>query len=145
MAEADFAEVLTELDQLESELEAIRVVGDEGVEMYASAPTARQAAMRHLDMAMRHVVESAWALIDEADWEEPEDNLDAIEILAEEDVIPGTLAVSLVGLAEYAAEHGEDASWEADAEESYERLSEAADAIAEYSEYVHQFLKEWET
>lgn len=144
MAEADFTEVLAELEQVESELEAIRVVVDEGLETYASAPTAREAALRHLDLAMRHVVDSAWALIEEVEWEEPEDSLDAIEILAEEDVIPGPHAVMLIGLAEYTAEHGEEAGWQADAEESYERLNEAAEAIAEYNEYIQQFLREWE-
>lgn len=139
---ADYSELLTELEHLESELEAIRVVVDEGDEMYAAAPTAREAALRHLEIAMRHVVESAWKLIDEADWDEPEDNLDAIEILAEEDVIPGPLAVSLIALAEYAAEHGEAAGWDADAEESFARLSEAADSLAEYQEYIHEFLRE---
>ncbi|MDX1660323.1 MAG: hypothetical protein R3326_00920 [Gemmatimonadota bacterium] len=138
----DYTDLLVELEQLESENEAIRVVVDEGDEMYAAAPTAREAALRHLEMAMRHVVESAWELIEEAGWDEPEDNLDAIEILAEEDVIPGRLAVSLIALAEYATEHGEAAGWDADAEESFERLSEAADSLAEYQEYVQNHLKE---
>lgn len=144
MAEADFTVLLSELDQLESELEAIRVVVDEGVETYAAAPTAREAALRHLDAGMRHVIDSARSLVEEADWEEPEDQLDAIEILAEEDAIPGPLAVTLTGLAEYAAEHGEEAGWDADADESYERLNEAAEALAEYLEDVHRFLREWE-
>lgn len=141
---ADYQDLLVELEQLESELDALRVVVDEGDEMYAAAPTAREAALRHLEVAMRHVVDSAWSLIDEADWDEPEDNLDAIEILAEEDVIPGPLAVSLIGLAEYAVEHGEAVGWEADAEESFERLSEAVDSLAEYQEYVQQHLQEQE-
>lgn len=141
---ADYAELLGELEQLESELEALRVVVDEGDDMYAAAPTAREAALRHLEVAMRHVIDSAWSLIDAADWDEPEDNLDAIEILAEEDVIPGPLAVSLISLAEYATDHGEAAGWDADAEESYERLSEGVDSLAEYQEYVHQHLQERE-
>lgn len=141
---ADYAELLVELEQLESELEALRVVVDEGDDTYAAAPTAREAALRHLEVAMRHVVDSAWSLIDAADWDEPEDNLDAIEILAEEDVIPGPLAVSLISLAEYATDHGEAAGWDADAEESYERLSEGVDSLAEYQEYVHQHLQERE-
>jgi uncharacterized protein YutE (UPF0331/DUF86 family) len=141
---SDFSEVLTELDQLESELEAIRVVVDEGGETYIGAPSAREAALRHLDAGMRHLVDSAWALIEEADWDEPEDNLDAIEILAEEEVIPGPLAVTLTRLAEYASEHGEEAGWVADDDESYERLGEAAESIAVYLEDVHQFLKQWE-
>lgn len=138
----DYTDLQLEIDQLESELEAIRVVVDEGEEMYHSAPTAREAAVRHLEMAMRHVVDSAWALVEQADWDEPEDNLDAIEILAEEDVIPGPLAVSLISLAEYATEHGEAAGWDADAEESFERLSEATDSLAEYQEYLHEYLRE---
>lgn len=144
MADSNFADVQGELDQLEGELEAIRIVVDEGVDTYTSAPTAREAALRHLDLAMRHTVEAAWSLIEEADWEEPEDSLDAIEILAEEEVIPGRLAVSLAALAEYATDHGEEAGWEADTGESYERLTEAAEAVAEYIEYMHHFLKEWE-
>lgn len=139
---ADYADLHVELEQLESELEAIRVVVDEGGEMYASAPTARETALRHLEIAVRHVVDAAWALIEEADWDEPEDALDAIEILGEEDVIPGPLAVSLVSLAEYATEHGEAAGWDADAEDSYERLAEAVDSLAEYQEYLHQYLQE---
>jgi hypothetical protein len=102
--------------------------------------------MRHLDHAMRHVIESAWSLIDGADWEEPEDNLDAIGILAEEDVIPGRLGDTLMGLAEYATERGEEEGWDADAEASgaFERVTEGVDAIAEYLELVHHFMKEWE-
>lgn len=142
---SDFSEVLTELEQLESELEAIRVVMDEGVETYTGSRTARESALRHLDGAMRHLVDSAWGLIEETDWDEPEDNLDAIEILAEEDVIPGPLAVTLTHLAEYASEHGEEAGWDAEIGESYERLGEAADSIAVYLEDVHEFLKQWET
>lgn len=141
----DFAEVQSELELLESELEAIRVVVDEGPDTYSSAPTARESALRHLAVAMRHTVESARSLIGEADWDEPEDSLDAIEILAEEEVIPGPLAVSLTSLAEYATAHGEEAGWDADTEESYERIGEAAEAIAEYLEDVHQFLKGWES
>lgn len=146
MSDGTFEEVAHELDALESELEAMRVAVDEGEETFAGAPTARRAAMRHLDHAMRHLIESAWSLIDEADWDEPEDNFDAIEILAEEDVIPGRLGVTLVGLAEYVAEHGEEEGWEATAEaaDAFERVSEGVDAITEYIELVHHFMKEWE-
>ncbi len=146
MTEADFAGVQGELDALESELEAIRVSVDEGEETFEAAPTAKQAALRHLELAMRHVVDSAWSLVEEAEWGEPEDNLDAIEILAEEDVIPGRLAVSLTGLAEYAADHGEESGWEADvgADGAFERLTESAEGLAEYLEYIHNFLKDWE-
>jgi len=145
MSDVDFSAVLNELEAMESDLEAIRVAVDEGEETFVSAPTARQEGMRHLEMAVRHVADSSWALIEEADWDEPEDNLDAIEILAEEDVIPGRLAVELIALAEYATEHGEESGWDvADESGLFERLGEASEAIAEYLEYVHQFLKEWE-
>lgn len=146
MSDANFEAVTHELDALESELEAMRVAVDEGEETFTAAPTARQAALRHLDHAMRHLIDSAWSLIEEADWEEPEDNLDAIEILAEEKVIPGRLGVSLMSLAEYAAEYGEEEGWEADAEATgaFERVTEGVDAIAEYLEFVHHFMKEWE-
>ncbi|HEY7471786.1 MAG TPA: hypothetical protein VIE68_05495 [Gemmatimonadota bacterium] len=145
MSAGNFEGVTHELDALESELEAIRAAVDEGEESFV-APTARRAAMRHFDHAMRHVVESAWSLIDEADWDEPEDNLDAIGILAEEDVIPGRLGDTLMGLAEYATEHGEEEGWDADAEAigAFERVTEGVDAIAEYLEFVHHFMKEWE-
>lgn len=146
MSDGSFKDVTHELDALESELEAIRVAVDEGEETFTAAPTARQATLRHLDDAMRHLVESAWSLIDEADWDEPEDNLDAIEILAEKDVIPGRLGVTLIGLAEYATEHGEEEGWEANAEaaDAFERVTESVDAITEYIEFVHHFMKEWE-
>jgi uncharacterized protein YutE (UPF0331/DUF86 family) len=146
MSDANFEDVTREIDALESELEAMRIAVDEGEETFTSAPTARQSALRHLDTAMRHVVEAAWSLIDEADWDEPEDNLDAIEILAEEDVIPGRLGVTLMSLAEYAAEHGEEETWEADVEAAgaFERVTEGVDALTEYIEFVHHFMKEWE-
>lgn len=146
MSDESFEDVTHELDALESEVEALRVAVDEGEETFSAAPAARQSAHRHLEHAMRHLIESAWSLIDEADWDEPEDNLDAIEILAEEDVIPGRLGATLVGLAEYAAEHGEEEGWEATAEaaDAFERVSEGVDAITEYIELVHHFMKEWE-
>lgn len=146
MSDETFEEVTHELDALESEVEAMRVAVDEGEETFAAAPAARQSALRHLDHAMRHLIESAWSLIDEADWDEPEDNLDAIEILAEEDVIPGRLGVTLMSLAEYAAEHGEEETWEADVEAAgaFERVTEGVDALTEYIEFVHHFMKEWE-
>lgn len=146
MSDANFEDVTREIDALESELEAMRIAVDEGEETFTSAPTARQSALRHLDTAMRHAVEAAWSLIDEADWDEPEDNLDAIEILAEEDVIPGRLGVTLMSLAEYASEHGEEETWEADVEAAgaFERVTEGVDALTEYIEFVHHFMKEWE-
>ena len=146
MSDESFEDVTHELDALESEVEALRVVVDEGEETFSAAPAARQTALRHLEHAMRHLIESAWSLIDEADWDEPEDNLDAIEILAEEDVISGRLGTTLVGLAEYVAEHGEEEGWEASAEaaDAFEHVSEGVDAITEYIELVHHFMKEWE-
>jgi uncharacterized protein YutE (UPF0331/DUF86 family) len=146
MSDESFEDVTHELDALESEVEALRVVVDEGEETFSAAPAARQTALRHLEHAMRHLIESAWSLIDQADWDEPEDNLDAIEILAEEDVISGRLGTTLVGLAEYAAEHGEEEGWEASAEaaDAFEHVSEGVDAITEYIELVHHFMKEWE-
>src|SRR5688500_3464147 len=146
MSDESFEDVTHELDALESEVEALRVAVDEGEETFAAAPAARQVAHRHLEHAMRHVIESAWSLIDEADWDEPEDNLDAIEILAEEDVIPGRLGATLVGLAEYAAEHGEEEGWEAsdEAADAYGHVSEGGDAITEYNDLVHHFIIECE-
>jgi uncharacterized protein YutE (UPF0331/DUF86 family) len=146
MSDESFEDVTHELDALESEVEALRVVVDEGEETFSAAPAARQTALRHLEHAMRHLIESAWSLIDQADWDEPEDNLDAIEILAEEAVISGRLGSTLVGLAEYAAEHGEEEGWEASAEaaDAFEHVSEGVDAITEYIELVHHFMKEWE-
>lgn len=145
MADADFSDILAELDALESDLDAIRVAVDEGPETFASAPTARQEGMRHLDMGVEHVTETAWGLIEEAEWEEPEDDADAIEILAEEDVIPGPLALELIGLVEYVSEHEEESGWDvADETGLFERLGEASESFAEFLEYVHQFLRTWE-
>lgn len=147
MSEPEFSDMLHELDALEAEIEAIRVAVYEGEEMFSASPTARQAAMRHLETAVRHTVGSARALIDEADWEEPEDNLDAIEILVEENVLPGRVGMTLIGLAELAADHDEVSAWEADADadatNAFERLSEGVEALAEYQEYISHFLKEW--
>lgn len=144
MPDADFSEILRELDALEAEIEAMRVAVDEGEETFVSAPAARQSALRHLNMAMRHAVNAARGLIDEADWEEPEDNLDALEILVEEEVVPGRVGLTLVDLADYVSELGEEAVYEtADDPVAFERLSEGVDALAEYQEYVHHFLKEW--
>lgn len=145
MSEADSSDILGELDALESDLDAIRVAVDEGAETFASAPTARQEGMRHLDMGVDHVTETAWALIEEADWDEPEDDADAIEVLAEEDVIPGPLALSLIGLIDYVAEHEDESGWDvADETGLFERLTEASESFAEFLEYVHQFLRAWE-
>ncbi len=146
MTETNFTQVLRELDALDAEIEAIRVAVDEGEETFSAAPTAREAALRHLEGAMRHTVVSARALLKGAEWEEPEDNLDVLEILVEHDVLPGRVGATLVGLAEYATNHKDDSGWEAeeDATSAFERLSEGVDALAEYQEYVHHFLKEWE-
>ncbi|MGH7359188.1 MAG: HepT-like ribonuclease domain-containing protein, partial [Candidatus Rokuibacteriota bacterium] len=117
---------------------------DEGEETFVSAPAARQAALRHLDVAMRHAVNIARSLIDQADWEEPEDGLDALEILVEEEVLPGRVGLTLVDLADYVTELGEEAAYEAsDDPVAFERLTDGVDALAEYQEYVHHFLQEW--
>lgn len=146
MPETNSSEVLHEIEALESELEAIRVAVDEGEETFSSAPTAREAALRHLELAMRHTLESARALIEATDWEQTDDGLEAIEILAEENVIPGRLGVSLIALAEYAAEHEDDQAWEAEesAEGAFEHVSMGAESLAEYLEYVHHYLKDLE-
>jgi uncharacterized protein YutE (UPF0331/DUF86 family) len=144
MPDTDFSEVLRELDALEAEIEAMRVAVDEGEETFSTAPAARQAAMRHLGVAMRHAVGAARLLIEETDWEEPEDSLDALEILVEEDVLPGRVGLTLVSLADYATELDEESGYETvDDPAAFERLSEGVDALAEFQEYVHSFLKEW--
>ncbi len=144
MPESDFSDILRELDALEAEVEAMRVAVDEGDETFATAPAARQAALRHLGVAMRHAVNAARTLIDQADWEEPEDNLDAIEILVEEDVLPGRIGLTLVDLADYITEMGDETGYDSsDDPVAFERLTEGVDALAEYQEYVHHFLKEW--
>ena len=146
MSERSFEEATDDLEALESELEAIRAAVYEGEETFAAVPTARRAAMRHFDHAMRHVVESACSLIDGAGWDKPEETLDAIGILAEKDVIPKRLSDALMGLAEYATERGEEDEWDPDTEAAaaFEHVTEGADAIAEYLEFVHHFMKEWE-
>jgi len=144
MPESDFSDILRELDALEAEVEAMRVAVDEGDETFATAPAARQAALRHLGVAMRHAVNAARTLIDQADWEEPEDNLDAIEILVEEEVLPGRIGLTLVDLADYVTEMGDETGYDSsDDPVAFERLTEGVDALAEYQEYVHHFLKEW--
>jgi hypothetical protein len=146
VTEANFTQVLHELDELDAELEAIRVAVDEGEETFSAAPTAREVALAHLEGAMRHTVVSARALVKGARWEEPEDNLDVIEALVEHDVLPRRVGATLVGLTEYATNHGDDSGWEAEEEatSAFERLSEGVDALAEYQEYMHHFLREWE-
>ena len=144
MPDTDFSEVLGELDAVEAEIEAMRVAVDEGEETFTTAPAARQAALRHLEVAVRHAVGAAQRLIDEADWDEPEDDLDALEILVEEDVLPGRVGLTLVGLADYVTDLGEESGYEgAEGPVAFERLSEGVEALAEFQEYVHQFLKEW--
>ena len=53
---------------------------------------------------------------------------------------------SLVALAEYAAEHEDDQAWEAEesAEGAFEHVSMGAEALAEYLEYLHHYLKDVE-
>lgn len=138
---ADFADVLQELDALESELEPIRLAIDEGEGGLVRSRTARETGYRHLETAVRHALASARGLIEEADWDEPENEIDALGILAEEDVLPRRLADTLVELAEFASEDGGKEPWEEDG--LYDQMSQGADALSEYLEYVHLFLKEW--
>lgn len=146
MADTDYSTVLRELDALETEIEAIHVAVDEGEETFSAAPTAREVALRHLESAMRLVASSSQAVIKETDWDEPEDAVEAIETLVVQDVLPGRVGATLVALAEYATKHSDDSGWEADedATGAFERLSEGVEALAEYQEYVHHFLREWE-
>lgn len=140
MAKADFAQVLQDLDAVESDLEPLRVAVDEGEELFGRAPTARENAYHHLESAVQHALRSARALIEEADWDEPEDDLDAIEILVEEEVVPQRIGADIVDLAEFAEEDGQD-RWEADG--LYDRMSQGVETLSEYLEYMHLFLKEW--
>ena len=72
---------------------------------------------------------SVRSLIDEADWEEPEDGLDALEILVEEKVVPGRIGLTLVDLADYVTELGEASDYETgDDPVAFERLTEGVDA-----------------
>lgn len=140
MAQADFAQVLQDLDALESEMEPLRLAVDEGEESLLESRTARDAAFRHFETAMRHALSAARGIIEEADWEEPESEIDAIEILVEEDVIPRRIGDTLIEQAELATEEGGEEALE---EDLYDRVSAGADALGEYLEYMHLFLKEW--
>lgn len=141
MAKADFAAVSRELDALESEIEPLRVSVDEGEDVFTKAPTARETAYHHLAAALGHAIGSARSLIDEADWDEPEDDLDAIEILVEEDVVPGRIGSDIIDLAEFATQDGGEEPWEGDG--LYDRMTQGVETLSEYLEYVHLFLKEW--
>jgi uncharacterized protein YutE (UPF0331/DUF86 family) len=141
MAKADFAQVLQDLDAVESEIEPLRVSVDEGEDLFGRSPTARENAFRHLESAVRHTLQSARALIEEADWDEPEDDLDAIEILVEEEVVPQRIGADLVDLAEFTAEEEDQDRWVEDG--LYDRMSQGVETLSEYLEYVHLFLKEW--
>ena len=57
-----------------------------------------------------------------------------------------SLGVTLIALAEYAAEHEDDQAWEAEesAEGAFEHVSMGAEALAEYLEYLHHYLKDVE-
>ena len=141
MAKADFAQVLQDLDAVESEIEPLRVSVDEGEDLFGRSPTARENAFRHLESAVRHTLHSARALIEEADWDEPEDDLDAIEILVEEEVVPQRIGADLVDLAEFTAAEEDQDRWVEDG--LYDRMSQGVETLSEYLEYVQLFLKEW--
>lgn len=141
MDTADFAQVLQELEALESEIEPMRLAIDEGEDVFGRAPTARETGYRHFETALGHALASARGLIEEADWDEPEDDLDAIGILVEEDVLPQRVGDTLMELAEFATEDGGEKPWEED--RLYDRMSQGVEALTEYLECVHLFLKEW--
>ncbi len=141
MPKADFAQVLLELDALESELEPIRVLVDEGEDRFGRAPTARAAAYRQLESAMNHTLTAARALIAQADWEEPEEDPEAIEVLVEEDVLPERVGADILELAEFTTEQLDEEATES--EDLYDRMLQGIDTLTEYVEYVHHFLKRW--
>jgi uncharacterized protein YutE (UPF0331/DUF86 family) len=141
MAKADFAQVFEDLDQVESELEPLRVSVDEGEGIFGRAPTAREIAFRHLESAVHHTLHSARALIEGAEWNSPADDLEAIEILVEEEVVPQRIGANLADLAEFAAEESGLDRWAEDG--LYDRMSQGVETLSEYLEYVHLFLKEW--
>ena len=141
MAQADFAQVLQDLDALESELEPMRLAVDEGADRFGRAPTAREAAYRHLETALRHTLGSARGLIQGAEWDEPEGALEAVEILIEEEVLPERIGADIIDLAEFANEDDGDVPWQEEA--LFDRVSQGIDTLSEYLEYVHLFLKEW--
>jgi len=141
MAKADFAQVLEELDALESELDPIRVLVDEGEETFGHAPTARESAFRQLESAVRHTLGSARALIQETAWESPEEELDVIEILVEEDVVPERIGADILEIAEFTTEELDEHAWESDG--LYDRMEKSVDTLSEYIEYVHHVLKGW--
>jgi hypothetical protein len=141
MPKAHFDQVLQELDALESELEPMRLVIDSGEERFRRAPTARANAYGHLEAAMTHALESARALIEEVDWDSPEETAEAIQLLVEQDVVPERIGTELVEIAEFMAENAGDDGWESP--RLYARVAQGADTLGEYVEYVHHFLKAW--
>lgn len=140
MSKADFAQVLEELDALESELDPIRLLVGEGEKMFARAPAARENAFRQLESAVGHTLESARALIKETDWQKPEEDLEEIEILVEEDVVPERIGADILEIAEFTTDELDD-GWESDG--FYDRMAKSVDTLSEYIEYVHHFLKGW--
>jgi len=141
MPKADFAHVLQELEALESELEPMRPLVDEGEERLRRAPTARAAAWRQLESAVGHALESARALIAEAEWEEPEEAADAILVLVENDVLPERIGNEMVEITEFTVEQLDEEGSES--EDLFDRLAQGAETLTEYVEYVHHFLKSW--
>ncbi len=141
MPKAHFDQVLQELDALESELEPMRLVVDSGEDRFRRAPTARANAYHHLEAAMTHAMESARALIEETQWEVPEEGVETIHLLVSEDVLPERVGADLVEIAEFMAEHTDDDGWESP--DLHGRVAQGAEVLSEYVEYVHHFLKSW--
>ena len=141
MATADFAQVLDELDALESELDPIRLLVDEGEETFGHAPTARESAFRQLELAVRHTLGSARALIEQTQWEAPEEELEVIDVLVEEDVVPERVGADILEIAEFTIHELDEHAWESDG--LYDRMAKSVDTLSDYIEYMHHFLKGW--
>ena len=138
MAKANFARVLEELEALESELDPIRLVVDEGEETFGRARTARESAFRQLESAVGHTLGSARALIEETGWEASEEDQGVIEALVEEDVVPERIGADILEIAEFTTD---EHAWESDG--LHDRMAKSVDTLSEYIEYVQHFLKGW--
>jgi uncharacterized protein YutE (UPF0331/DUF86 family) len=141
MAGSDFAQVLQELDALEAELDPMRLLVDEGEQTLARAPTAFEHAYRQLESAIGHTLGAARALVEQAEWKAPEEDVGAIEVLVERDVLPERIGADIVEIAEFTNNAFGDMAWESDG--LYDRMARGVDTLSEYVEYVHHFLKDW--
>jgi uncharacterized protein YutE (UPF0331/DUF86 family) len=141
MAGSDFAQVLQELDALEAELDPMRLLVDEGEQTLVRAPTAIEHAYRQLESAIGHTLGSARALVEQAEWKAPQEDLDAIEVLVEKDVLPERIGADIVEMAEFTNDGFVEMAWASDG--LYDRMARGVDTLSEYVEYVHHFLKEW--